>query len=157
VKLILKVVVLCLVAGMTHADTFELADPAAEIMEDLNKPKNEQQSPDDAYMTPSLADDFWGDWTREGVGNTTCKEHLSHKRDSTEQYSLNLLWLQGFVDGVAYQRFITLGDDRLSPVYEPDSLDIWIENYCGENPPDSLFQAATAFIKELNWIEHDDN
>ena len=38
--------VLCLVAGMARADTFELADPAAEIMEDLNKPKEEQQSQD---------------------------------------------------------------------------------------------------------------
>ena len=56
-----------------------------------------------------------------GIGQTTCNDHVSHKQGSSEQYALNLLWMQGFIDGVGYQRFITLGDDRLRPVYEPDS------------------------------------
>jgi len=142
--------VLCLVAGLVSAGTFELTDPAAEIMEEVNKPKEEQQSQDNPDTRSSEADDLWGEWTVVGIGQTTCNDHVSHKQGSSEQYALNLLWMQGFIDGVGYQRFITLGDDRLRPVYEPASMDIWIENYCSENPPDSLMRAVESFIRETN-------
>ena len=135
---------------MARADTFELTDPAAEIMEELNKHKEEQQSQDNPDTRPGEADVLWGEWTVAGIGQTTCNDHLSHKQGSSEQYALNLLWMQGFIDGVGYQRFITLGDDRLRPVYEPDSMEIWIENYCSENPPDSLMRAVESFIREIN-------
>jgi hypothetical protein len=150
VKMILIVIALCLIAGMAHAGTFELADPAAEIMEEQNNPKNDQQPQDGDHGTSSEAGDLWGKWTGKGIGNTACNEHVSYKQESSEQYRLNLFWLQGFIDGVGYQRFITLGDYRLSPVYESDSMEIWIENYCSENPLESLFQAVESFIKELN-------
>ena len=107
--------VLSLVAGMAHADTFELTDPAAEIMDELNKPKEEQQSQNNPDTGSSAADDLWGEWTVAGIGQTTCNDHVSHKQGSSEQYALNLLWMQGFIDGVGYQRFITLRDDRLRP------------------------------------------
>ena len=143
-------IVLCLVAGLASADTFELTDPAAEIMEEVNKPKEEQQSQNNPDTRSSEADDLWGEWTVVGIGQTTCNDHVSHKQGSSEQYALNLLWMQGFIDGVGYQRFITLGDDRLRPVYEPASMDIWIENYCSKNPPDSLMRAVESFIRETN-------
>ena len=140
--------VLCLLTAMVQASGFELTDPAEELMEALNPPKEALQPQDIPDPESSETDELWGEWTLVGVGQTTCNDHVSHKQESSDQYSLNLLWLQGFIDGVGYQRFITLGDDRLRPVYEPDSMEIWIEAYCSENGSDSLVRAGQSYIKE---------
>ena len=140
-KNILVFVVLCLVAGTAQSGTFELADPAAEILK-------EQQSPD--YAQPEGDDEIVVvEWTGSGAGATICGKHTAYKQVTPDLYQSNLHWLQGFIDGVAYQRFVTLGDNRLNPVYDPDSMEAWIENYCIENPPASLAQAAKAFLRNV--------
>lgn len=140
-KTIPTFVALCLVAGMAHSDTFELADPAAEILK-------EQQSPD--YAQPEGDDEVViVEWTGNGVGETVCSMHTAYKQVTPDRYQSNLNWLQGFIDGVAYQRYVTLGDNRLNPVYDPDSMEAWVENYCIENPPESLDQAARAFLRNI--------
>lgn len=140
-KIVPVFVVLCLVAATARSGTFELADPAAEILK-------EQQSPD--YAQPeSDTEVVVVEWTGNGVGETVCGKHTAYKQVTPGRYQSNLYWLQGFIDGVAYQRFVTLGDNRLNPVYDPDSMEAWIENYCIENPPETLDQAARAFLSNL--------
>lgn len=125
-----------------QAGTFELSDPAAEIMQE----QEEAQTSDEAPR--SGADPVAGGERFGGIGGTTCSEHLSAREESSGQYALNLYWLQGFIDGVGYQRRITLGDDRLSPDYEAESMWSWIAGYCVKNPAASLTGAAWAFVRE---------
>jgi hypothetical protein len=122
-------------------DGFQLADPAAEILEEQNNPK-EYAKPDDRL--PGL------DWVRKGVGDTACDDHLAFVLESPERYEWDLFWLQGFLDGVGYQRYITLGDYRLSPDYLPELMAAWIKDYCLENPTDDLAGAARAYLIKLN-------
>lgn len=129
-------------AGLLHAGTFELSDPAAEIMQERAETRESSEPANTG------ADHATGGRTIEGIGNTSCSQHLSARRESSGQYALNLYWLQGFIDGVGYQRRVTLGDDRLSPEYKPEGMWSWIDGYCMENPAASLTGAAWAFVRE---------
>jgi len=140
---------LCLVTVMAHAGTFELSDPAAEIMEEENEAEREKQANADTGDMPDYVNNPARDWKTDGIGNVVCSDHLSYRNSSSDQYGVNQNWLQGFIDGVAYQRFVTLGDHRLEPVYEPEEMQEWIANYCKKNQPDSLFDAIRAYLKDL--------
>lgn len=146
---------LCLFTGMVHAGTFELQDPAAQIMEEEKNADQEAQADADTGDMPDYVNDTGGSWnsgtdlSAEGIGNIMCSDHVASGKTAPGQHGINQYWLQGFIDGVAYQRFITLGDHRLEPVYEPEEMEVWIEEYCNENQPDSLFDAARAFLKSL--------
>lgn len=132
----------CAGASLLQAGTFELSDPAAEIMQEREEAQKSGEAP------RSGADPVPGGERFEGIGGTKCGEHLSASEESSGQYALNLYWLQGFIDGVGYQRGITLGDDRLSPDYEPESMWSWIAGYCVKNPAASLTDAAWEFVRE---------
>lgn len=142
-KQVLVLLMLCLVASAASGDTFELADPAAEILEEQNNPEAQGLSEVD-YEEIDI------DWMSGGFGDIACAEHISLKQDDKQAYQANLHWLQGFIDGVRYQRFITLGDNRLSPDYNPDLMALWIEQHCQENSPSSLDQAARAYLFEIS-------
>lgn len=53
-------------------------------------------------------------------------------------------WLNGFLSGAAAQK----GEDILG-VVDADSVFLWMDNYCRNNPLDSVFQGATKLTKEL--------
>ncbi|MBT8048285.1 MAG: hypothetical protein HKO99_08410 [Xanthomonadales bacterium] len=137
----LVVTVMVLTATLAQADTFELSDPAAEIMKELNESRDEARDEQSAEKSARVSR------PEQGIGSTLCRQHVADKRGDSGRYAINLNWLQGFIDGVGYQRYITLGDDRLSPVYEPSEMESWIENHCSGNPSESLFDAAWAFVK----------
>ena len=131
-------------AGTNHGTTFELADPAAQMLEEeQNEAKEDVQPQGDANDTRS-------NWAINGVGNTACNEHVSYKQEFSQWYWSNLYWLQGFITGAGYQQFKTLGYSRLSPDHDPDSMAIWVDTYCRENPHDGLAQVAQAFVDEYS-------
>lgn len=137
------IILFSLPASASQADTFELSDPAAEIM-------NEQSNPKEPAPLPDFDMDTVAEWTSDGMGSTTCSQHLINRQESGQEYGLNLQWLQGFIEGVAYQRFVTLGDNRLRPDTNLEETALWIENYCIENPFDDLQGAARAYLRKLS-------
>ena len=125
---------------MTHG-SFELEDPAQKIFEDLEK--------DDQGEPPQqdTASDTFGERANTDVGSTACSDFVSYRQDHSERYWSSLSWLQGFISGATRRGSDTLGDSRLGGDHDLDSMALWIENYCLGNPPDSLTQAAEAFIE----------
>lgn len=142
-------ILICLHCSMVFAGTFELSDPAAEIMEEQNEAKRDAEAIADTGDMPDYVNNPPRKWDTDSIGNIICGDHLSSMKSGSVQYGINQHWLQGFIDGVAYQRYVTLGDHRLEPVYEPEEMQAWIEDYCEENDPDSLFDAVRAFLKNL--------
>jgi len=107
---------LCLFAGLGHA-TFEIKDPAAEAMNDLEKA--------DGAATINLE-------------NTACSEYASSREKSSDAYWSALTWLIEYMDAAGAGQSVD---------YDPDAMARWIDNYCREHPRHSLGNAAEAFVK----------
>ena len=122
--------------------TFELADPAQEIFDDL------QNGARQAPLQQVDANDSGGEWAIEGVSDIACSEFMAYRQERSSLYLSSLYWLQGFINGAVYQRFEAADDSRLDALNDPDLIVPWVENYCRENPVDILALAAIAFIEE---------
>ena len=144
-KRLALIVALCLPAGTGMAyDTFELSDPANEIMEDLDKDAEKEAAP------KGDENEAWGKWAGWGLGNTACSEYVSYRQGRSKWYWSRLYWLQGFADGA---RHLQAGDSdgpRLSADLEPESMAAWVEDYCLSNPDVSLAHAGGAYVEEFS-------
>lgn len=127
-KQLALIFVICLAAGMAHGNTFELSDPAAEIMEEYQEyAKNREVSGEDEnYTDPAVS---------AAAGDMVCKEYLAYQQEQSERYWSGLYWVQGFMEGA--------GDP-----HDAAETASWIENYCQEHPSSSLTRAAEAFMNE---------
>ena len=134
------IVMLCLISGMAHG-TFELQDPAAIVIEELqNDSKGDPLPPVDGF-------DNFAEWKSKSVGSTACSKYLSYRQERSISYWSSLYWLQGFINGAGYQPYMTLDDSRLITYHNTESMALWIENHCSENPSDNLAEAAAAFVE----------
>ena len=127
-KRLVLIIGLCLLAGTTPA-TFEIADPAAEVIDDLENAETSEGP---------LPSETGGDLVVQANGNTPCDAYLSYEQKRSVEYWAAINWLQGFIDG-ASPGLINSSDDT-------DMMALWIETYCRENSNDSLKQAATSLV-----------
>jgi len=136
-----SIVMLCLLSSMAHG-TFEHKDPAAKVIEELqNDSEGESLPPGDGINT-------FAEWNSKSVGSTACSKYLSYRQERSISYWSSLYWLQGFINGAGYQRYMTLDDSRLITYHNTESMALWIENHCSENPSNNLAEAAAAFVEE---------
>jgi hypothetical protein len=127
-KQLASIFVLCLAAGMAHGDTFELSDPAAEIMEEYQEyTKNREVS--------EVNENYPAEAVSGAAGDTVCSEYLVYKQEQSQRYWSGLYWVQGFMEGA--------GDP-----HDTSETASWLENYCHEHPSSSLARAAEAFMDE---------
>jgi len=135
------IVMLCLISGIAHG-TFEHQDPAEKVIEDL---KNDSEG---ESLPAGDGIDSFAEWNSKSVGSTTCSKYLSYRQERSISYWSSLYWLQGFINGAGYQRYMTLDDSRLITYHNTESMALWIENHCSENPSNNLAEAAAAFVEE---------
>ena len=135
-KRLVLIIAMCLLAGGTHG-TFEIADPAKKISDDFEKDSEGQLLP------PGETDNATGEFVS---GDTICRDFSSFRLEASREYLSSLDWLQGFINGAVYQRLNESGGSANSTDYDRESIGLWIDNYCRLNPPDTLTQAASAFV-----------
>lgn len=133
------IIVLCLLAGTAYA-TFEVADPATQINDELQKEAEEREAAQDD------ADDSWGESANRGIGSTACSTYLVGRQEGSESYTTSLYWLRGFVN----LQFESLGVPILSTDQDTELMALWVENHCLKNPQHKLAQAAEGFVEEYS-------
>jgi hypothetical protein len=76
-----------------------------------------------------------------GAGLSSCRG-WSNARQQPSAHLIHLSWVQGFVSGVA-------SDGRELPEMNFFEVQQWIDDYCQQNPLDTIARAATALVGEL--------
>lgn len=123
---------LCLVSGVAAAD-FELKDPALPAEEAANTPAVE--------MT--------GNYAVEGAGVQGCVDYRADRKKNSSMHYININWAKGFITGVNYLRVQTIESSQLGAGLDLESLTLWLDNYCFENPRATLSDASAALVDEL--------
>jgi hypothetical protein len=152
-KRIALIFVTCLLAGVAVAQTFELQDPAQEIFDDLENDAKKKPPPEGDAVDTYDGGDTFNAWASTDLGNTACSEFVTYRQDLSVWYWSSLYWLQGFINGAGYQQARVLGSSRLSGDLDRESMALWIETWCIENPAASLGHAAKEFVEENSGRE----
>ena len=123
---------LCLLGGIAMGD-FELKDPALPNEDVANDPPIEMA----------------GDYAVEGAGVKSCAEFHTDEQKNSSMHYINLNWAKGFITGVNYIRVETLASSQLGTGLDLDSLTLWLDNFCVDNPRATLSDASAALVNEL--------
>jgi hypothetical protein len=123
---------LCLLSGAAAA-VFDLQDPALPAEESANEPVVE--------MT--------GNYAVEGAGVQSCADYHAESKKNSSMHYIDINWAKGFITGVNYIRVQTMESSPLGAGLDLDSLTLWIDNYCLENPRATLSDASAALVNEL--------
>lgn len=118
-----------MLADYGHA-TFELADPANQIID-------AQENPEKGEVLPPA--DVDGDLTIQKAGSTACKQYLAYQEGQTVEYWSALNWLEGYMDGA--------GPGLIKGPEDTDRMALWIADYCSNKPSSTLTGAAHAFVQ----------
>lgn len=136
---------LCLFAGSALA-TFEIQDPANQIIDEYEKEKKEQAEEQlDAVEYAAMLPDYQ-------AGNTTCSAFVIFQELNSRHYQESLDWMQGFIQGARYRQAGPEGGPEHSVSLDADALSAWTLGYCSQNPENELIQAASVFIEEYSLI-----
>lgn len=131
-RAIALIICLSLLSGAAGA-SFELKDPALPDEEDASNPAPE------AIV----------DYTVEGAGAKDCSVYEAESKKGSSMHYINLNWARGFISGVNYIHAETRGNSHLGKGLDLESLTLWIENYCHDNPGATLSDASAALVEEL--------
>lgn len=144
-KRLCLIVLLYLTAGVTHA-TFELEDPAVNVYEGMPDKTDGESS---TQKTPPHPASGAGKTNiiSSGIGRTACSDFLTNAAERSRLYWSGLYFIQGFIDGAAYQQLRTVGEYGLGSGHEAKTIELWIGDYCREHPGENLAQAAGAFVE----------
>ncbi len=137
------IISLCLLAGSVQA-TFELQDPANQIMDELEKEqeeKTEQQS-DSAGNSATQAN--------HQAGNTPCSDFVIYQIQGGRNYRESLDWMVGFIEGARYLQAGPQGISGHSVMVDKSAVSAWTVGYCLDNSQDELVEAAVVFIEEYS-------
>ena len=88
-----------------------------------------------------------------GEGADYCAEYLAKKQENSVAHYKQIGWVQGFISGGNVERGRNGGNGSIGEGLDPNSLALWIENYCLANPLNDLSDAADALVKELKAKE----
>lgn len=144
------IVILCLPAAQAQG-TFELQDPAAQTMEELeNEKKNAGQTAapeSEEVLVPGESPNAGAVSTTRNIGGTSCSDFVFYRQAQSQWYWPSLYWLQGFVNGADYRRSAPASESagRADPKTAAD----WVAGYCREHPTDRLARAAAAYLDSI--------
>ena len=83
-----------------------------------------------------------------GAGGTTCGKWVENRRtDAYYHHQLN--WVLGFVS--SYNYYLHAGTETYGVIGSTDSASIavWMDNYCKENPLETVFAGSVQLVTEL--------
>lgn len=87
------------------------------------------------------------EFTIRGAGVASCGNFIQQRNNRTA----HLHWIMGYVTGVNVFRTSFLGEgasvDVLNGV-DIDAIELWITNYCTENPLETVSDATLALVVE---------
>ena len=87
----------------------------------------------------------------KGAGAVTCGTYLQSRKDETWNTEVN--WMLGFISSVNHYLYEGENEDGVFGNADVDALGAWMENYCRENPLDSVYAGTVLLVDEL--IERD--
>ena len=90
-----------------------------------------------------------GEYTWIGHGGTGCGKFVARSLVKDAEWFDNMQWVTGFISGGNAERVRSGGNSNVGNGVDGESLVLWIENYCRENPLDHLDQATDALVDEL--------
>ena len=138
-----SIIPLCLLAGAAYA-TFEIKDPANQIMDELQKEQEEKadQQRDTAGNSATQVS--------HQAGNTPCGDFVMYQKQGGRNYRESLDWMVVFIEGARYQQAGPQGITGNSVDLDSGAVSAWTVGYCQENPQDKLIGAAAVFIEEYS-------
>jgi hypothetical protein len=86
-----------------------------------------------------------GDYVVHGHGKHTCADFVAN-RSSLFTQTYYFVWLQGYM---THYNMETPDTQDVWQDMDFNGAMLWIENYCRNNPPETINAAALAQIKEL--------
>jgi hypothetical protein len=98
------------------------------------------------FMATTLAraDEHSGQVSVLGSGGSSCGSWTNRRRSNFE----NEAWLFGFL--TAYNMYNMKRGTDITQNIDKQGLVSWVDNYCSSHPLDTIFDAATRLIEELN-------
>jgi hypothetical protein len=81
-------------------------------------------------------------YTSYGVFGVSCGQWLENRPLNNRRATQTEEWVLGFISGIGYGG-LKMGSS------EHNSMFLWIDNYCKENPLDNLSTATKALVEEL--------
>jgi hypothetical protein len=98
-------------------------------------------------VASAVAADKSGTYTIFSMGTKSCGEVVSQfKEDGQEKWN-NSVWIAGYL--TAINQYV-VKQKKIAAGTEPEGWNLWVNNYCAENPLDSLADAANALVKKLS-------
>ena len=94
----------------------------------------------------------WG-YTSQGAGTDGCGKYVAEKQKNSITHYKEIAWVQGFITGGNSERERNGGDSQIAKEVGAESIALWLENYCQENPLRSLTEATEALVEELKTRE----
>ncbi len=101
-----------------------------------------------SLLVPSLANsaDSNGAFTVLSLGTKSCGTVVSDFNKGDWGKLTNSIWVAGYLTAINEHTF---RGKNVAGSTDPDSWDLWIYNYCSQNPLDNLYKAASALYMEL--------
>jgi len=79
-----------------------------------------------------------------GAGVLSCGKILATSKYNQLTRTIYFTWVQGFLSGLNVKYLRADTPESATDLSDNNALQIWIENYCQENPLDQYHIAATA-------------
>lgn len=83
----------------------------------------------------------------KGAGATSCGSWIEDRRKNNHFVQLN--WVLGFVSSYNHFAYSGSGPDGVFGNADPNAIAGWLDNYCRENPLDTVYKGSVQLIKEL--------
>ena len=85
--------------------------------------------------------------TMLGAGGTSCGEFIAGKEKYGTVSLVHISWAQGFLTGLNVKYLEIL--ESVTELPDRAAMELWIENYCQENPLDNFGFAIRKLWREL--------
>lgn len=96
---------------------------------------------------PAFAYDSDGSFHIYSLGNSSCGEVVEeYQKDSWGKLN-NSIWVGGYL--TAINQHVNNGIGDIAKGADPSARDLWIYNYCQDNPLDNLKDAAYSLYRAL--------
>ena len=87
----------------------------------------------------------------KGAGAVTCGTWIESRKNGTWRTEIN--WILGFISSYNHNIYIGTNPDGVFGNTDANSLALWMDNFCNENPLDLVYDGTSKLLDEL--IERD--
>ena len=91
-------------------------------------------------------------YTSVGMGNSSCEEWLSDRRDDVILDIQDRQWVWGFLSGIGLSNDVI--KDPLATARNGNAVVAWIDIWCATHPLDRISDAAVAFAIDSTRHHH---